>query len=81
MIVRQDDDSGGNNNSLISFTAPSSGTYFLNAAGYDGRHFGTYTLTATSVGPADDFAGSTATNGAVAVNGSIAGVVNTRGRP
>lgn len=78
-IVRQDDDSGGNNNSLITFTASSSGTYFLDAAGYDGRHFGTYTLTATSVGSADDFAGSTATNGAVAVNRSIAGVVNTGG--
>lgn len=78
-ILRQDDDSGGNRNSLIRFTAPSSGTYFLDAAGYAGTHFGTYTLTARRVGPADDFAGSVATTGTVAVNGSIAGVVNTGG--
>jgi serralysin len=78
-IVRQDDDSGGNNNSLIQFTAPSSGTYFLDAAGHEGRHFGTYTLTATRVGPVDDFAANMLTTGGVAVNGSINGVVNTSG--
>jgi hypothetical protein len=78
-ILRQDDDSGGGNNSLITFTASSTGTYFLDAAGYNNSHFGTYTLSAAIVGAADDFAGSTATNGSVAVNGSIAGVVNTGG--
>ena len=78
-VLRQDDDAGGNNNSLIQFTAPSSGTYFLDAAGYNGRHFGGYTLTATRVAPADDFAANMATSGGVAVNGSVTGVVNTGG--
>jgi hypothetical protein len=47
-VIASDDDGGGGNNSLITFTATTSGTYFLDAASYANRYTGTYTLLATT---------------------------------
>jgi hypothetical protein len=47
-ILASDDDSGGNANSLISFTAPAAGTYYLHATSYGARVVGGYTLTTSA---------------------------------
>lgn len=44
--LRSDDDSGPGLNSQITFTATTTGTYFLDAAGYDFSFTGGYTITA-----------------------------------
>ena len=44
-ILADDDDSLGNYNSVINFTAPAAGTYYLHATSYNGGAVGGYTLT------------------------------------
>ena len=51
--VTFDDDSGGNSNAEITYTATTSGTYYLGAYDYS-TGTGGYTLSATSVGSSDD---------------------------
>jgi hypothetical protein len=43
--IAADDDGGGGTNSLLVFTLPSSGTYYIGANSYDANSFGAYTLT------------------------------------
>jgi hypothetical protein len=43
-ILASDDDGGGNFNSLIDFTAPAAGTYYLHATSHDASVVGGYTL-------------------------------------
>ena len=50
-VLAYDDDSGPGTNSLLSFTAGSSGTYYLDVGAYDDAGRGQYTLTAASVAP------------------------------
>ena len=69
------DDFGGSLNSQITFTAATSGTYFLDAGAFS-NGIGSYTLAATTV---DDFAANTATTGTLSVGGSRTGVVNSSG--
>ena len=78
-IVDSDDDSGGSQNSKITFTATSSGTYFLDAGAYLNSSTGGYTLYARSLGTVDDYAGNASTIGSVSVGGSTTGVINTSG--
>ena len=48
-ILRTDDDSGGGHNSQITYTAPTSGTYFANARAYINAGSGGYRLSATQI--------------------------------
>jgi Bacterial pre-peptidase C-terminal domain len=43
--IASDDDGGGGTNSLLVFTLPSSGTYYIGANSFDSNSFGSYTLT------------------------------------
>jgi len=63
---------------LLTFTATTSGNYFLSAKDLYATGTGTYTLKALSQGViADDFPWSTSTTGVVAVNGTATnGVIN-----
>ena len=67
-----DDDSGGNLNSLVTYTATSSGTYYVSAGAY-GSNTGTYRLVTTDVGAADDFASTITTAGRVTAGGTATG--------
>ncbi|WP_374433601.1 M10 family metallopeptidase C-terminal domain-containing protein [Inhella sp.] len=69
-LITFDDDSGGNFNSVIYFTPTQSGTYFLAAYDYADAQ-GSYTLTASV--PSDDYLGSGATLGRVAVGDVVGG--------
>ncbi|GAB3361716.1 MULTISPECIES: Ig-like domain-containing protein [Giesbergeria] len=70
-----DDESGGNGNAQITFSASTSGTYYLGAMDYD-TGTGTYQLSAMTA--QDDYPWSTATTGEVVVNGSaISGTIGT----
>ena len=72
-----DDDSGDGKNSAVWFVASASGTHFVDV-GADGSGTGIYELSVS--GLADDFAASTATVGAVAVDGAaVGGEVEFRG--
>ena len=72
-----DDDSGDGKNSALWFVASATGTHFVDV-GADGSGQGTYELSVT--GLADDFASSTATAGAVVVDGAaVGGGVDFRG--
>jgi hypothetical protein len=65
-LLQTDDDGGGSLNSLMSFTAPASGDYFLGVRDY-GSDIGAYTVSAAAI---DDFAASAASSGVVIVNGT-----------
>ena len=70
------DNDAGNYNSLVTFTAPQAGTYYV-AAGADRTLVGTYTLSVVEL--TDDFAAGTGTSGAVAVGGSATGEIEVGG--
>ena len=71
-----DDDGGDDRNSRVAFVAPETATYYV-AAGGDNHYWrastGTYKLSVTAI--EDDYSADTATTGAVAVGGSVAGDV------
>ncbi|MBI2770716.1 MAG: Ig-like domain-containing protein [Burkholderiales bacterium] len=74
-LIAYDDDSAGSSNARVTYTADTSGTYYLIAWDY-GTGTGGYTLTGATTG--DDYPWSTATTGTVVVNGSAAtGTINT----
>jgi hypothetical protein len=63
---------GANGDPRLSFTATTSGSYYLEASDlYDAS--GTYTLKASSVAGGDDFAATVATTGVLAVGGQVTG--------
>ena len=70
----QNDDGGTSLNSLLEFTAPSAGTYYI-AAGAFGSNTGTYTVAVTNLGSTDDHGDTIGTAGTVAVGGSVAGSI------
>lgn len=77
--ITSDDDSGAGLNSLISYTAQSSGTYYLAARGY-ATATGTYRLSATaSTTAADDYGANTSTTGRLSAGGSATGRIETAG--
>ncbi len=71
-----DDDSGTGTDSQILYTAPSTGTYYIAAKGFDGEQ-GTYTVALATAALADDYAASSSTRGAVTVGGTAAGRLET----
>jgi hypothetical protein len=78
--VAFDDDSGPGTYSLISYTAPSSGTFYLNAGAYNDLSSGQYTLSASVVeGAADSIAATTATTATVAIDSPAFGSINAIG--
>lgn len=78
-VLASDDDSGGGNNSQISFTATSSGTYFLDAGAYNNACTGCYTVTVRSLGSPDDYAANTSELATVSEGGSRTGVIESSG--
>jgi methionine-rich copper-binding protein CopC len=74
-LLTFDDDgaSDGSLNSHISFTAPTTGTYYLGAMDYD-TGTGSYRLTAAlSTAAADDYSNNTSTTGVLPVGGRASG--------
>lgn len=78
-LIRANNNDGFSRNSLITFTPSSSGIYYLDAGSFQRRKRGSYTISATvSVSVLDDFAGSSATTGLLAIPGSLNGNLETR---
>lgn len=73
-----DDDDGPGLNSLLEFTVPSSGRYFLAAGGF-GSSVGTYSLALSDLGSFDDFPEDTSTAGVVRVDGTATGQIDDPG--
>ncbi|QLA14669.1 clostripain-related cysteine peptidase [Desulfolutivibrio sulfoxidireducens] len=72
-----DHNSGTGLDSRVTFTATTTGTYYVAARGY-GAGTGTYTLSVSKAGSvADDYASSTSTTGQVSVGGSVTGTIGT----
>ncbi len=80
-LLAQNDDIvlGTNRDSQLTFTAPSSGTFYVAAGAFDDNYTGTYTVSVGSAAPADDYANSLSDTthpfGQVAVNGSSGGAL------
>lgn len=74
-LLTANDDSNGLD-SQISYTAATSGVYYLGARGY-GSETGAYTLSASSGTLSDDYAGSAATSGQLALNSQIKAQIET----
>jgi hypothetical protein len=73
VLITFDDDSGDSLNSRISYTATTSGTYYLGAMDV-GSGTGAYTISAAMVvNSADDYANNTSTTGVVAIGGQVTG--------
>ncbi len=75
-VLASDDDGGGLNNSLITYTATTSGNYYLDARAYSTSMTGTYTVSANV---ADDYGASTSTTGIVNIGGSATGNLEVGG--
>ncbi len=69
-LVGLNDDSNGSLDSQVTFTAPSTGTYYLEAGAYADFYTGSYTL---STYLADDYASDQTTDGVVAMGDSVSG--------
>ncbi len=72
------DDGGSNNESRLEFVADRTGLFYISAGAYS-SNTGTYRLAVTDRGAVDDFAATTSTTGAVALNGSSTGNIETSG--
>ncbi|MFZ2029151.1 MAG: PPC domain-containing protein, partial [Vitreimonas sp.] len=77
--ITSDDDSGTGLDSRITYTATSSGTFYLSVGSSTTSGTGTYTVAATNIAPPDDYASSTSTTGAVSVGGSSTGSIEAAG--
>lgn len=82
--LASDDDGGNGTYSLVDFTAPTTGIYFVDAGTYAAMgqsSSGSYRLSIAAVLPtgADSVVATTATTGALALNGSIDGNIDTNG--
>ena len=71
-----DDDGGEGANSRVEFTPTANGTYYVSAGGY-GSNTGAYTLSVTEEVPVDDHSATRQTTGAVDVDGSVTGEIET----
>ena len=79
-LLLDNDDVIANGNQLfseITYTATSSGTYFIDVSGY-GDATGEFFLTASKPG-SDSIAASTATTGTISIGGSVNGTIETAG--
>ncbi|MFV3130321.1 pre-peptidase C-terminal domain-containing protein [Niveispirillum sp. KHB5.9] len=71
-LLGDNDDGGIGADSELSFTTTSAGRYYIAATAYDGAYTGTYRVAVTQAAT-DDYAGTAATQGTVAVGGSVTG--------
>lgn len=78
-LLASDDDSGGGLDSMLTFTASTTGTFFLAAGGFSDRESGDYTLSLDRVGSGDDFPGGVETTGRLTGNDSLAGTLELEG--
>ena len=75
-----DDDSGPGLNAQLTFTATTSGTYYLSAGSATAIGTGTYRVSVQqSTAPTDDFSASISTVGAVGEDGFRTGTIETAG--
>lgn len=80
VLLTEDDDAGDNTNSLISFTATTTGTYYIDAGTYADQTIGGFNLAIATAAPAGDFVGNTTgTAATLTVGGSVNGAVDTSG--
>jgi hypothetical protein len=82
LVAFDDDGLGTGFESLLDFTAPSGGSYYLGVAAYADSYSGTWTLTAEGEGGgggADDYGSSPATAGSVGMPGSQTGALEEAG--
>jgi hypothetical protein len=77
--VAFNDDSGGSLDSNISFTATTSGNYFLDVGSYRNVGTGTYSVRTRNLNSGDDFTSNTNTTGSIssANRGSASGEINS----
>lgn len=85
VAVNDDAPDGSMNSEITTYTAPTTGTYYLGARAYWGDVTGTYVVSTTLVAapppppPADDFAATTATTGRITVGGTATGLIGAAG--
>jgi hypothetical protein len=72
-------DAGGTRNALLTFTAATTGTFYLDIGSNSNVGAGSYTASVVDVFSTDDFAANSSTTGSVAIGGSSSGVVNFSG--
>ena len=75
--VAYNDDGGDSWNSLLTFTAPAAGTYYLSAEGF-GESTGTYLLSAVP-GQPDDYPADMSTTGFVGIGRPVSGSIDSPG--
>jgi hypothetical protein len=84
-VIAQNDDvtDGVNRDSQLTFTASTSGVYYIEAGGFNDDYVGTYRVSVNTTALTDDFADSlsdsTAPFGQLAINGSAAGDLESVG--
>jgi Ca2+-binding RTX toxin-like protein len=77
VYIRATANGGTGGDPLLTFTAPTTGYFFLSAQDLYGTGTGTYTLKATSAGViADDFSNSISTSGRITVGGQSRGSID-----
>ena len=79
VLISSDDDAGDGNNSLITFTATTTGDYFIDAGTYADQTTGSYHLFVASQNGEAEPNNSVATAQSLALGGSISGQVNASG--
>ena len=78
VVLTSNDDANGSMNSQISFTASSTGTYYLDAGAFADSGTGQYQLL-VSQQATDQYAADTSTTGVIAVGGSITSTIDSLG--
>jgi hypothetical protein len=78
-VLASDDDSGDYVNSLITFTATSSGTYYIDAGTYNDESTGGYNLFIAPQFTGGDVGGTVGTAASLAVGGTVNGSIEVNG--
>jgi serralysin len=80
-VATNDDAGGGNTYSRITFTATSSGTYFLDAGAFDNLETGTFNLrfAQSFLGAGDTISGDATAPSSIALGGSVNSTINAAG--
>jgi serralysin len=80
VVLASDDDSGNGVNSLISFTATTTGTHYIDAGTYNNETTGSYHLFVAAAAPAGDFVnGTISSTTTLAVAGTTNGNIDSSG--
>ncbi len=78
-LLVQDDDSGDNVNSLITYTATSTGTYYIDAGTYNNQTTGSYHLFVAPQFTGGDVGGTIGTAASLALGGTVNGSIEVNG--